>query len=41
MVVFFNNDDFIPSAVLGYCTEMDQLFLEGLLRGDSQLARQA
>ena len=37
----FNNNDFIPTAELDYCTEMDQPFLEGLLRGNSQLARQA
>jgi len=41
LTVFFNNNDFIPTAELDYCTEMDQPFLEGLLRGNSQLARQA
>jgi hypothetical protein len=38
---FFNNNDFIRTAELDYCTEVDQPFLEGLLRGNSQLARQA
>jgi len=38
---FFNNNDFIPTAELDYCTEVDQPFLNVLLRGNSQLARQA
>jgi hypothetical protein len=39
--IVFNNNDFIPTAELDYYTEVDQPFLEGLLRGNSQLARQA
>ena len=41
LLSFFNNNDFIPTTVLDYCTEMDQPFLNVLLRGNSQLARQA
>ena len=41
LIFFFNNNDFIPTTVLDYCTEMDQPFLNVLLRGNSQLARQA
>ena len=36
---FFNNNDFIPTAELDYCTEMDQPLLNVLLIGNSQLAR--